>query len=311
MTLNILFAAGPSRWAAYQAPLTRALDGLALQYTLHCDHIAPSAVDYIVYAPDSTLRDFSPYTRCKAVLNIWAGVEQIIKNQTLTQPLCRMVDPALTAGMVEYVCAHVLRYHVGLDATLAAQTGTWVPVVPPLASERPVTVLGLGTLGTACAKALVGLGFPVSGWSRRDKTISGITCYSGVEGLTDALSTAEIVVTLLPQTPETTEILNSRRLSQLPRGACLINPGRGPLIEDAALIAALKSGQIAHATLDVFRTEPLPAEHPFWAHPKITVTPHVASETRPSSASQVIAANIARCEAGHPLLHQVDLAAGY
>ena len=139
----------------------------------------------------------------------------------------------------------------------------------------------------------------------------GITTLHGSDGLSEALENAEILVLLLPDTPATRDLLDTERLGQLPRGAVIVNPGRGPLIVDDALIAALDSGQIAHATLDVFRTEPLPAEHPFWAHPKVTVTPHIASETRVPSASRVIAENIRRGEAGEPLLHLVDRAAGY
>ena len=126
-----------------------------------------------------------------------------------------------------------------------------------------------------------------------------------------ALSNAAIVVTLLPRTPETENLLNARSLSYLPRGAFILNPGRGPLIDDQALLAALDSGQVANATLDVFRTEPLPQDHPFWTHPQITVTPHIAADTRPHSAARVLVENICRSEAGAPLLHLVDRALGY
>jgi glyoxylate/hydroxypyruvate reductase A len=141
--------------------------------------------------------------------------------------------------------------------------------------------------------------------------VDGIACHHGAAGLDAALSGAQIVVLLLPRTPETENVLNARTLDLLAPGACVINPGRGPLIDDAALLAALDSGQVGHATLDVFRTEPLPPDHPFWAHPKVTVTPHIASETRPKSAARVIAENIRRGEAGEPLLNLVDRGKGY
>lgn len=308
---NILFAAGPDLWAEYEAPLRTALDATGLDYRLACE-ADPESVDYVVYAPGSWLQDFTSYTRLKAVLNLWAGVEKITGNPTLTVPLARMVDEeGLTQGMVEYVTGHVLRHHLGMDAYIENPEQAWRPVVPPLAGERPVGILGLGTLGLACAEALSALGFPVSGWSRSPKTVAGITTLHGSDGLSEALENAEILVLLLPDTPATRDLLDTERLAQLPRGAVIVNPGRGPLIVDDALIAALDSGQIAHATLDVFRTEPLPAEHPFWAHPKVTVTPHIASETRVPSASRVIAENIRRGEAGEPLLHLVDRAAGY
>ncbi|MBN8187052.1 glyoxylate/hydroxypyruvate reductase A [Salipiger thiooxidans] len=308
---NILFAAGPDRWAVYEAPLRAALDGFGLDYVLSCE-AAPKTVDYIVYAPDSEVRDFTPYTRLKAVLNLWAGVERITGNETLTVPLARMVDEeGLTQGMVEYVTGHVLRHHLGMDRYILNPDHRWDPVVPPLASERPVTVLGLGTLGTACAGALAGLGFPVSGWSRTPRELEGITCHHGPDGLKKALAGAEILVLLLPDTPATRDLMNRETLALLPRGACIVNPGRGPLIDDAALVEALDAGQVGHATLDVFRKEPLPQDHPFWSHPGVTITPHVAADTRVPSASRVIAENIRRGEAGEPLLHLVDRAAGY
>jgi glyoxylate/hydroxypyruvate reductase len=272
---------------------------------------APETVDYIVYAPGSPLQDFAPYTRTKAVLNLWAGVERIVGNPTLTQPLCRMVDPALTQGMVEWVCGHVLRHHLGMDRHIVNPGHVWDPTCPPIAPERPVAVLGMGALGEACARALQGLGFPVIGWSRAPKVLEGLDCLSGEDGLRAALSGAQIVVTLLPLTSQTENLLNAHRLGWLPHGAVIINPGRGALIEDGALLAALDAGQIGHATLDVFRTEPLPADHPFWAHPQVTVTPHVAAETRAPSASRVVAENIRRGEAGLPFLHLVDRARGY
>jgi glyoxylate/hydroxypyruvate reductase A len=213
--------------------------------------------------------------------------------------------------MVEWVAGHALRHHLGIDHCLAHQTGDWVRHVPPLARDRPVTVLGLGALGRACAQALAALNFPVAGWSRTAHEVAGIRCLSGDAGLAPALRGAAIVVLLLPDTPATAEVMNAETLALPSPGAVLINPGRGTLIDDAALLDALDRGQIGHATLDVFRQEPLPADHPFWAHPNITVTPHIASETRPTTAAEVIAENVRRGEAGEPLLHLVDRARGY
>lgn len=310
MTVNVLFAAAPSRWEQYETPLKQAFAEAGLDVTLACD-MPPEEVDYIVYAPQSGLTDFTPYTRTKAVLNLWAGVENIVSNDTLTQPLARMVDEGLTRGMVEWVTGHTLRHHLDTDLHVLGQDGIWREHVPPLACDRPVTILGLGALGEACGEALDHLGFPVTGWSRTQKNIDGITCLSGEDGLTEALSTAQILILLLPHTPETENTLDAGALAQLPKGAVVINPGRGPLIDDDALLAALDRGDLAHATLDVFRTEPLPPEHPFWAHPKVTVTPHKASETRPQSAARVIAENIRRGEVGEPFLHLVDRSLGY
>ncbi|WP_171208940.1 MULTISPECIES: glyoxylate/hydroxypyruvate reductase A [unclassified Ruegeria] len=310
MTVNILFSARPALWPVYEPLLRQNLSDVGLEFHLSTD-IPPDQVDYVIYAPNSGLGDFTPYTRLKAVLSLWAGVECIADNETLTVPLARMVDHGLTQGMTEWVVGHVLRYHLGMDQHITTQDGTWEPDPPPLASERTVGILGLGTLGTASACALNSLGFDVIGWSRSAKEIAGITCLHGPEGLRETLSQAEILVLLLPDTAATENTLNTQTLALMPKGANIINPGRGPLIDDEALLAALNAGQIGHATLDVFRVEPLPTDHTFWAHPNVTVTPHIASETRPPTAAQVIVENIRRGEAGEPLLHLVDRTLGY
>ncbi|SLN15837.1 Glyoxylate/hydroxypyruvate reductase A [Pseudoruegeria aquimaris] len=309
--IDVLFSAGGARWPAYAEALPAAFAAKGLKVRLHRDHDRPEAVDYLVHAPNGSVEDFSPFVNAKAVLNLWAGVEKLVGNPTLTQPLTRMVDAGLQEGMVEWVTGHVLRHHLGMDRWITDQRPLWEPVIPPLARNRRVTVLGLGALGAACAQALAALNFRVTGWSRRPKEVPGVACLSGADGLEAALVQAEICVLLLPQTPATEALLNADTLALMPRGAFLLNPGRGPLVDDDALLAALDSGRIAHATLDVFRVEPLPADHPFWAHPRVTVTPHIASETRPETASEVIAENIRRGEAGEPFLYLVDRNAGY
>ncbi|SFS96019.1 glyoxylate/hydroxypyruvate reductase A [Sulfitobacter marinus] len=310
MLLNILFAARAERWTTYEQPLRDALRDAGIKANLSMD-IAPSEVDYIVYAPNSELQDFTPYTRAKAVLNLWAGVEKITGNKTLKIPLARMVDPGLTKGMVEWVTGHVMRYHLGLDIDILNTSTDWTPRTPPLAQERKVGMLGMGALGTEAAKTLAILGFDIAGWSRSLKSQPGIKCFDGEDGLQDILARSEILVLLLPDTPATENTIDQAALAKMPKGAFIINPGRGPLIDDDALISALDSGQIAHATLDVFRTEPLPAQHPYWAHPKVTVTPHIAAETRAVTASQMIVQNIQRGETGQPFLHLVDRTLGY
>tara|TARA_R100000750_G_scaffold56983_3_gene43750 strand:+ start:1294 stop:2226 length:933 start_codon:yes stop_codon:yes gene_type:complete len=308
---NILFAARSESWDEYETPLNAALDATGLPYTLGTD-IAPEQVDYIVYAPNSDVQDFTPFTRLKAVLNLWAGVEDVVGNSTLTVPLARMVDEdGLTQGMVEWVTGHTLRHHLGMDAHIVNPDRAWDTTPPPLSADRPVTILGLGTLGQACAHALTALGFPVSGWSRSAKNLPGITTYAGDDGLHDALRDAQIVILLLPDTAATANVINVDTLAVMAPGAMILNPGRGPLIDDDALLAALDIGQISHATLDVFRTEPLPDDHTYWTHPKVTVTPHIASTTRPETAARVIADNIRRAEDGTPLQHVVDRNAGY
>lgn len=311
MTLNILFAAKEERWPLYQQPLNDAILAAGIKNANLTTYIAPDQVDYIVYAPNSDLKDFTPYTRAKAVLNLWAGVEGIVGNKTLQIPLTRMVDTGLTQGMVEWVCGHVLRHHLGMDAHIINPTNQWAPSPPPLAWDRSVVVFGMGELGSACASVLAKFGFNVSGYSRSEKSIDRVTSLHGPEGLKTALSRAEIAVLLLPDTPATNDTFNTETLKQMPKGAIIINPGRGPLIDDDALLQALNTGHIGHATLDTFRIEPLPNDHPYWAHPNVTVTPHIAAETRAKYSSLTIAENIRRGEADEPYLHLVNREIGY
>ena len=306
--MTLIYFAAPALWHDYRDLLPDLLARAGIVAQVVNDAPDPAATDYIIYAPSAPLQDFTPFTNCKAVLSLWAGVERIVGNPTLTQPLCRMVDTGLTEGMVEWVVGHALRHHLGMDRHIVNPSHIWNPTCPPLARERPVAMLGMGALGTACARALSALNFPVMGWSRTAKDIPGIPTTTDLRA---ALSTAQIVVTLLPKTPETENTLNAETLSWLPRGAMILNPGRGPLIDDAALLAALDAGQIGHATLDVFRTEPLPQDHRFWTHPGVTVTPHIAADTRATGAVRVLVENIRRGQAGEPFLHLVDRTLGY
>lgn len=309
---RLLFSAPASDWPLWRPHLERAFACAGLEADI-ADRVAtPASIDYVVCSPGGGLTDFSPFTGLKAVLSLWAGVERIVGNPTIRVPLCRMVDPGLRLGMIDWVSGHVLRHHLGMDAHLLGQAGVWRhDVIPPLALERRVGVLGLGEIGLACARALAGHGFDVAGWSRRPKDAPGVTAFIGTGGLAALLERSEILVLLLPATPATAALIDAGALARLPRGAVVINPGRGELIDDAALLAALDAHHIAHATLDVFRTEPLPPSHPFWAHPRVTVTPHIASETRPATAAALIAENVRRGEAGLPFLHVVDRAQGY
>lgn len=307
--IRVLFA-DRDAWPDYEHVLPQALAQAGIGAAVGTE-APPDLVDYIVTSPDGWIEDFAPYARAKAVFNLWAGVEGITGNPSLTQPLCRMVEPGLKEGMVEWVTAHVLRHHLGLDRYIKRPEPHWDYAEPPLARDRSVGILGLGELGAACAEALRALNFQTLGWSRSPRTLPGIETYSGPDGLNDLLARSQILVLLLPATPATENLIGAAELAMLPNGATLINPGRGPLIDDIALLAALDDGHLAHATLDVFRTEPLPKDHPFWGHPCITVTPHVASATRPRSASRSIAENIRRGEAGETFLGLVNRSAGY
>jgi glyoxylate/hydroxypyruvate reductase A len=214
--------------------------------------------------------------------------------------------------MTETVIQHVLNAHRDYDTYREQQAARIWRQLPQLrAQDRRVGILGLGELGLAGARAVKGLGFDVAGWSRRPKEIEGIATFAGAGELGPFLSRTEILVCLLPLTAETRDILNATTLAQLPRGATVINIARGGHVVDDDLLAALDSGQVGRAVLDVFHTEPLPPEHPFWGHPRVTLLPHVAAATDPRSAVRQVAENVRRLKAGLPLLNVVDRAAGY
>ena len=224
--LTVFFAAGQQLWPTYRSLLQAALadQGMTAEISPHCAD--PSLVDYIIHAPGGAALNFASFTRCKAVLSLWAGVEKIVGTPGLTQPLCRMVNPELTAGMVEWVVGHALRHHLGMDRHIVNPDRHWDPTCPPLARDRPVAMLGLGALGQACARGLHSIGFPVTGWSRTAKQIDGLATQHGEAGLEATLRKAQIVVLLLPRTPETENLLNARRLAWLPQGAIILSPGR-------------------------------------------------------------------------------------
>lgn len=305
--MRVLFAAPSGYWDEWAPALRAACPEMEL-----CREGDPASFDALVYAPGypetGEPLDFSPFTRARLVQSLWAGVERIASNPTLTQPLCRMVDPGLALGMRDYCVGWAMRAHLDMDRY--AQDSIWRNgQVPPLAGARRVTVLGMGELGRAVALGLQGLGFRVAGWSQSGRPLDGIEVFDAPR-LPEALARAEILICLLPDTPATRDLLDADRLALLPAGATIINAGRGSLIDEAALIAALDS-RLGHAVLDVFRQEPLPATHPFWAHPRITVTPHISAETRPETAAHVAAENLRRAARGAPLLHLVDRTRGY
>lgn len=255
---------------------------------------SPETVDVaVVWRPRSG--DLARFPNLKAIVSIGAGIDHVLADTALPQgvPIIRTVGDDLTQRMREYVALHVLRHHRDMPRQLRAQAERdWHAIVVPVAPNRTVGVMGLGNLGAASARTLAGLGFATRGWSKSPKSIDGVTCFAGTEGLTAFLTGCEIVVNLLPLTDETQGILNADLFARLPEGACVINCARGPHLVDADLLAALDSGQIKQATLDVFHIEPLPADHAFWTHPAITVTPHVASQIDAQTGGRIIAANL-------------------
>jgi len=253
------------------------------------------------------------YPNLKAILSLGAGVDHLAdKDLPDGVPVARLVDPGLTRGMREYVVYWTIHYHRRFGDYAAATTAKIWQLLPQADTcRRRVGIMGLGVLGADAAAHLSALQFDVAGWSRSAKTIPGVTCYDGGDGLVDFLSRTEILVCLLPLTPETTGIINAKTLARLPKGAAIINAARGPHVVDDDLIQALDSGHIQGATLDVFHIEPLPSDHAFWDHPKINLTPHAASITTPETAGIPVAQNIRRVLAGASPEPLVDRDAGY
>lgn len=254
------------------------------------------------------------FPNLKLIASLGAGVDHLLAATTLPEdvPMTRIVDGNLTQGMREYVLLHALYCHRQVPAYRTQQHAReWRQLGQPFSRERRVGIMGLGVLGAAAAEALQAIGFPVIGWSRREKNLPGVENFAGLSRLDEFLAACEILVCLLPLTPATEGIINSRTLGALPEGACLINGARGGLVVEADLIAALESGQLGHAVLDVTREEPLSAGDALWRAPNITITPHVASVTNARSGARLVADNIRRVRAGEAPHHLVDPEAGY
>lgn len=227
-------------------------------------------------------------------------------------PIARLVDPEMITQMGEYVCALALWHYRRFDDYAARQRATrWHQLPPTRIADTRVGVLGLGAIGADIAARLRGLGFAVHGWSRGPKSLDGIVCHHGDAGLPDCLAVSDILVCVLPLTPATRGILDAAHLARLPRGAYLINIARGAHQVEADVLAALDSGRLSGAALDVFETEPLPPDHPFWRHPKVRLTPHVAGPTVPETAARLVADNIRRLLAGETPCNRVDPTRGY
>jgi glyoxylate/hydroxypyruvate reductase A len=244
---------------------------------------------------------------------VGAGIDQLDLSQVPgSVPVVRMVEPGLVAGMVEFVTLAVLALHRDWPAYGAQQRERkWQALRVARACERRVGVMGLGVLGQAVLEKLHEFGFACAGWSRSSHRLEGIECHAGEEALAAFLARIDILVNLLPLTPATRGILARPLFAALPRGAAVINVGRGRHLVGDDLIAALDAGQLAAAILDVTDPEPLPPEHPFWTHPRIVVTPHIAAETQPESSADVVIHNIRRHQRGEPLVGVVDRERGY
>jgi glyoxylate/hydroxypyruvate reductase A len=258
--------------------------------------------------------EMKKFPNLECISSLGFGVDHVLSDPDLPAgvPVTRLVDQGMIDAMSEYVLAAVLMYTRQFDLYRQDQAHRrWKVRVPKRAQQVRVGVMGLGHLGSDAARKLRSLGFTVSGWSRTPKGIEGIGGFAGGEGLDEFLARSDILICLLPLTPATEGILNRRTFSKLPSGAYLINAARGEHLVEEDLLAALAGGHIAGACLDVFRQEPLPESHPFWSHPRVTVTPHIASLTHPKAVAPQIIENYRRVRSGQPPLHVVDVRRGY
>ena len=309
--MDILFASTVDDSAEWTEALASALPDARLQVWPNVSD--PAAIGYaLVWQPAAGVLAGLP--NLKAVFSLGAGVDGVIADPLLPAeiPLVRMVDDGLTAGMAEHVAWQVLSWHRrAADYRAQQAAGLWRPRRQAPARDHTVGLLGLGVLGTAAAAVLNAIGFRVLGWTRSPKTVPDVEVHVGRSQFGAMLARCQCLVCLLPLTSETRGILDRVAFALLPRGAYLINAARGGHLVERDLLVALHDGHLSGASLDVFEQEPLAQDHPFWHHPRVSVTPHIASVTDARSAARSLAANIERLQRGEPLRHVVDRRKGY
>ncbi|SAL24290.1 2-hydroxyacid dehydrogenase [Caballeronia telluris] len=308
--MTFLYKADPARgeqWArlfAQKAP--------ELAFRVWPDVGDPATVRYLAawMPPDDPTRTLP---NLQVIFSVGAGIDQFdLSGVPAHVPVVRMIEPGIVEGMVEYVTQAVLTIHRDLfDYAGFQQKREWREMPVRAAASRRIGVLGLGVLGTAVLERLRLFGFPCAGWSRSERVIDGVDCHAGIDSLDAFLGRTDVLICLLPLTDATRGMLNARVFSALPQGASVINVGRGAHLDQEDLLAALVSGQLDSAILDVTEPEPLPADHPLWTHPRVRITPHIASATRPESAVDVVIENIRLHRAGLRMIGQVDRARGY
>ena len=309
--MAILYADDPADAAAWAAAIRALEPGVELRFWP--DSGPAAEIDFAIVGGKAP-GDLRGFANLKAIQSTWAGVNHLLADSNLPfdRPLARMVDQGLTVSMTEFVVLHVLdSAREGPRLRAAQRARQWLDLDPVAPHTVTVAILGLGTLGADAGTRLASLGFTVRGWSRGRKEIAGIECFAGSEGFQRCLAGAHILVCLLPLTDDTRGILSTAAFAPLAPGAVLIHAARGAHLIEADLLAALQSGHLSRAILDVFATEPLPSDHPFWTHPQLTVTPHVAAITRSGTGAADIVENYRRALAGEVLNNQVDRTKGY
>jgi glyoxylate/hydroxypyruvate reductase A len=307
----LLFSSRLDDPVAWSAALRAAMPELDIRVSPELGDPADIETALVWKAPPGEL---AALPNLKLVTNLGAGVDPILADPTIPPhiPVARLGDAVMAQMMAQFVTMCVLRHYRDLACYERQQRERrWHYELPRASYECRVGVMGIGLLGGAAARMLSSIGFPVAGWGRSPRAIEGVETYHGPAGLAPFLARTDILVTLLPLTRETRRIVGREILHGLPRGAKLVNCGRGGTVDEAALVAALADGQIAEATIDVFEAEPLPADHPFWGMENVLVLPHIASIAVPEIAARDVVENIRRLRAGEPLLNVVDRERGY
>ena len=310
--MTLIFYSANDSWEDWSAYLSRDVPEIPMRHWDEPGNDAAVRFALVWNPPRGELRRRFP--NLEYIFSLGAGVDALLDDPDLPHsvPVVRMVEEALVIGMTEYVALHVLRIHrQQRDFEIQQRAGEWRQTVTPLAPDRKVGLMGLGVLGSDAAAALTALRFDVASWTRTPKAVPGVYCFHGDDGLGPFLARTEILVALLPLTDDTRGILNADLFAQLPKGAGLINAGRGGLQVEADIITALDSGQLSEAVLDVFSTEPLPEDNPLWRHSRVTLTPHNAALTGSETGAREVAANLQRVLSGDRPYNIVDTKAGY